>query len=107
MRTWIWLLLLALVLTACGSPEPEGTLPVPPETAPDVTEETVPAYPQLMARAESREAAEEIARLYGIALVKYRGGLAAFYTEEDPAAVMARREDGWPELYRNQVAEAS
>ena len=117
MRNWVFLAAVLLCLTACGS-APQPAIPEAPpvsvsETtearmpASGTTEETVPILPQLMARAESPEAAETIARQYGITLVRYRNGLAAFYTDEDPADVMDRRQEGWPELYLNRISHAS
>ena len=119
MRNWFFLAAVLLCLTACGR-APQPAIPEAPpvpvsetaeETAPvpvsGTTEETVPILPQLIARAESPEAAEAIARQYGITLVRYRNGLAAFYTDEDPADVMDRRQEGWPELHLNRISHIS
>ncbi len=111
MKGYIWLLaVLALSLTACGQPTAEA-VSRPLETA--ISAETVPMEttaqpmaPQLLAKAESEAQAQEIARLYGITLVEFRRGLAAFYTEENPKDVIARREQGWPELYHNNLSQA-
>lgn len=59
---------------------------------------------QLLGEAESREDAEELAKLYGITLVDYKNGLGRFHTEEDPREVIRRGKDnGWPELVLNRA----
>ena len=63
---------------------------------------------ELMCEAETEERAQEIAELYGIELVEYREGLAAFHTEEDPGSVKKRgMENGWPTLEINVVTTLS
>lgn len=129
MRKEIGILLMAVLLAVplwgCHRSKdtvPEKTMPeaaLPKQTAPgketpaDQTE-TIPALDavsdrgQLMAGAESREAAEELARLYGITLVDYRNQVALFSTEEDPREVIQRGKDnGWPELRLNRMNHSS
>ena len=102
-------LLLCLLLSDCAGPAEPVPQPIetvcPSELLPLETEKQT-GEPQLLAKAESEAQAQEIARLYGIALVEFRRGLAAFYTEEDPKTVIARREQGWPELYHNNLSQA-
>ena len=63
---------------------------------------------QLMCEAETEEEARELAQLYGIVLVRFHNGLAVFYTEEDPAAVIERgRVQGWPELVKDDLLTIS
>jgi hypothetical protein len=84
------LLLLAALLAGCGGYQTEaGCVSVDPGA-------------QLLCLVEDRKAAEELAGLYGIELVDYDEGIALFYTEEDPRAVIAEgREKGWRELSLN------
>lgn len=59
---------------------------------------------QLIASAQTREEAEQIAALYGIALVDFQAPLALYRTEEDPDEVIRRGEQmGWPRLEKNHV----
>lgn len=102
-------LALCLLLTACAGPteavpQPAETV-FPSDTIPMETEKPT-GEPQLLAKAENETQAREIARLYGITLVDFRKGLASFYTEENPKDVMARQENGWPELYHNNLSQA-
>ncbi len=63
---------------------------------------------QLLCAAESREAAEDLAELYGIILVDYQNGYACFFTEEDPDAVILRgKSQGWPVLSLNRKTSLS
>ena len=56
----------------------------------------------LMAIADSEEAAEEIAELYGITLVTCENGIAVYQTEEDPMQVISRgQENNYPQLSLN------
>lgn len=56
----------------------------------------------LMAIADSEEAAEEIAELYGITLVSCENGIAVYQTEEDPMQVISRgQENNYPQLSLN------
>ena len=120
-QTILWILILMLVfLCGCRS-SGQAVPPSPPEaTAHPKTDATMPsAKPvtpstqpsgtvnprgQLMGKAESWDHAEEIAELYGISLVNYGNGLALYYTEEDPQAVIARGEENdWPKLSLNRT----
>ena len=90
-------MLVAALLGACSK-----------QPTPDVLE-TLP-YSQekpLIASADSREEAEELAELYGITLVDFSYGIASFYTEEDPYAVIQRGEkNGWKPLSINGIQTA-
>lgn len=109
------LLAMLMLLSACGRPpakeNPAQTKPVTDSApgkesgkTPDKVSESAP----LMAEAESQEAAEELAELYGITLVEFRSGLATFFTEEEPKEVIRRgQEKGWPELTLNRGSRAS
>jgi len=58
----------------------------------------------LIASVDSQEAAEALAEQYGITLVSYEYGIATFFTEEDPQAVIARGiQNGWTELSLNHI----
>lgn len=60
----------------------------------------------LMAIADSEEAAEEIAELYGITLVTCENGIAVYQTEEDPMQVISRgQENNYPQLSLNLKRE--
>lgn len=59
---------------------------------------------QLFCLAEDQTQAEEVAALYGISLVEFEEGVAVFYTEEDPDAVIEKGlANGWPELSLNTM----
>ncbi|MCI7808355.1 hypothetical protein MR626_03575 [bacterium] len=129
MRKEIGILLMAVLLAVplwgCQRSRdtvPEKTVPkatLPKQTAPGKEDpgdqtETIPALDavsdrgQLMAGAESRQEAEELARLYGITLVDYQHQVALFFTEEDPGEVIQRGKDnGWPELSLNRISHIS
>lgn len=110
----ILLLAAALILCGCRS---AGTQTAPTRvtqpTKPIPTDRTEPPNPdavsgsgQLKGRADTLEEAEEIAALYGIVLVDYQNGLALYYTDEDPEAVIARgEENGWPQLSLNRIVQ--
>ena len=117
--------LIALIVLLCGChssagaaaptrpplPDSSAAEPSVPPTEPSVSEnagdtEVVPPSVrkdgQLKGRAADADAAQEIAELYGITLVDCQNGLALFFTEEDPEAVVRRGiENGWPELTLN------
>lgn len=58
----------------------------------------------LMAEADSEQAAQDIADLYGIILVSYENGIALYQTDENVFEVIARgQENGYPELSINYV----
>lgn len=60
----------------------------------------------LICSASSQEEAEAIAEQYGITLVEYSDGTAAFYTDEDPREVIRRGiEQGWTELSLNRISQ--
>ena len=99
-------LLLSLLLCAalCGC----GRQPAPvaaPSGGPELAQE--PDYApgkELFTLADSEEEAREIAETYGIELVEYEMGVAAYHTQEDPFEVVRRgREQGWPALEVNHV----
>lgn len=80
--------LLLLILAGCS----RETMPLEPR-------ETEITGGRLICAAETEEQAREIGELYGIELLDYQYGLALYFTEEDPNAVIKRgREQGWPEL---------
>lgn len=63
---------------------------------------------RLMCLTGSEDEALELARLYGIELISYSNGVAVFYTEEEPAAVIQRgREQGWTELVPDGISHSS
>jgi len=107
--------LTALLLSGCAgqakpeAPEPTAAITQPPALAssmPETTEAGEAAEPQLMALTDTRAEAEDIARQYGITLVSWQDGLALFFTEEDPEAVLRRGiKNGWPELSLNHQRE--
>lgn len=110
----ILILILAAALLLCGCHAVENEVPPSRATQPtqplpsDRTEppqpDDVSADGQLMGKAETVEAAEETASLYGIALVRYNHGIAVYHTEEDPEEVIRRgEENGWPQLYLNRT----
>ncbi len=114
-RIPIFLSLTALLLSGCAGqakPVPTETVavatqpPAPAPSAPETIETVGAAEPQLMALTDTRAAAEDIARQYGITLVSWQDGLALFFTEEDPEAVVRRgAKNGWPELSVNHQRE--
>ena len=109
-------LLLLLVLSGCAG---AGADKVRPAERPDDT--GIPKEPgsveegqigagdegpvegkELLALVETEEEALRIAELYGIELVSFQYGVAAYHTEEDPVAVIRRgQENGWPALEIN------
>lgn len=112
-RIPIFLSLTALLLSGCAEgqkPQPtEATVVTvqPPASTQPQTEETAGVVePQLMALTDTRAEAEEIAGQYGITLASWQDGLALFFTEEDPEAVVRRGvKNGWPELSVNYQRE--
>ena len=113
-RIPIFLSLTALLLSGCaGQAKPGPTEPAaitqptaPASSAPETSETGETAEPQLMALTDTEKAAEEIAGQYGITLVSWQDGLALFFTEEDPEAVVRRGvKNGWPELSVNYQRE--
>lgn len=91
--------LACLMLCACGKEEaPLGAL----STVPVRYSKEAP----LICSASSQEEAEAIAEQYGITLVEYSDGTAAFYTDEDPREVIRRGiEQGWTELSLNRISQ--
>ena len=90
---------LAALLSACGVQKGE------PAPAP---QQNYSQEAPLMAAAESEEAAKELAKQYGITLVNYSDGIATFYTEEDPYAVIQKGEkNGWTPLDINGIQTAN
>lgn len=87
--------LACLMLGACGKNEaPLADMTVIPA---EYNEEA-----PLICSAASQEEAEAIAAQYGISLVEFSYGIASFYTDEDPQAVIQRGiEQGWTELSMN------
>lgn len=103
----LMLLLAAAVLTGCAHRAAVETTTVSTETT--VPEQTQPTQDlqtegQLMAKAPTREEAQALAEQYGITLLRWHHGIAVFYTEEDPAAVIRRgQEKGWQALSVNHA----
>ena len=94
------LLALAALLPGCAR-----EIPAP---APSAQMEALPVAEgkELFALAETKEEAEKIAGLYGIELVEFSNGVAAFHTEENLGDVIARGEkNGWPPLEVNTVQQ--
>ena len=112
-RIPIFLSLMALLLSGCAEgqkPQPTEatvvTVQPPASTQPQAEETAGAVEPQLMALTDTRAEAEEIAGQYGITLVSWQDGLALFFTEEDPEAVVRRGvKNGWPELSVNYQRE--
>ena len=89
--------LACLMLCACGKEKVPLTGTIPAEYSKEAP---------LMCSAESQEEAEAIAGQYGITLVEYSYGVATFYTEENPNAVIQRGiEQGWTELSLNLITK--
>ena len=120
-------LILSLFLAGCGKKdvsEPEPTLlppsayssqrpPAQPSFAPEIQDpeyqppSTYAEGEELFAKAESLDAAKELAELYGIKLVNYQSGYATYHTEESPAEVIRRGEaNDWPKLEVNHTGKA-
>ena len=104
------IVILAALLILCGCRKQSDM--VRPDR--DPAEQTEAAFmqinekAQLLCAAESREAAEELAELYGIVLVDYGNGYACFFTEEDPNEVILRgKAQGWPVLSLNRKTTLS
>lgn len=69
---------------------------------------TYDGYTELIALADSEEAAKEIAELYGIELKRHENGVAVFVTKENPADVIKRgEENGWPTVSVNTIIHLS
>jgi len=116
MKLILIVVLAGLMLCSCAKRDTAATLvPVPTvisestaHNAPTTLLETIPVpYSQeapLICSAESEEEALQIAEQYGIRLVEYSYGVASFYTEDDPSAVIRHGIDqGWTELSLNQI----
>ena len=70
--------------------------------------ETETAGGRLMCFADTEEAAQEIAQLYDIELIKFQNGVAVFSTEENLQEVIQRGVDnGWPKLSPDHKATIS
>lgn len=103
MKPWtiVLLLLLPLGLFGCSAMHYGAEAPIS-EMSQSTKGEIVPGEP-LLTMADSREEAEALAQQYGIELVAYESGVATFFTEEDPNAVIQRGiQNGWPELSLNR-----
>ena len=98
-KAFLSAVLACLTLCACGRTE--------------ISRNDITAWPSdydkeapLICTAESREEAEAVAGQYGITLVEYSYGVATFYTEENPNAVIQRGiEQGWTELSLNLITK--
>ena len=117
----VWALILMLFLSGCRAASHTASTVPPEATANPKTDATLPSVKpvpatqpqpvggvsqrgQLMGKADDQEHAQEIADLYGITLVDFGHGLALYYTEEDPEAVIARGEENdWPMLSLNRT----
>ncbi len=103
MKRLLLCLLVCGLLTGCGSSrdakEESQTLQPAPAEAGGISQRG-----QLMGPAEDEAQAQEIAELYGIALVDYAYGLALYYTDQDPKALIELgQENGWPPLSLNRT----
>ena len=95
------LLAAGLLLGGCNRPGDEF---LATDAVIEAKPDDISADKPLICPAESAEQAQEIAALYGIELVEYNEGLACFYTEEEPRAVIERgAEKGWPTLDLNYM----
>lgn len=91
------LLILLLALLGCSRQE----VPLAPR-------ETQASGGRLICLADSEGAAQEIAQLYDVELVKFQNGVAVFSTEENLQEVIQRGVDnGWPELSPDHKATIS
>lgn len=101
------------LLTGCSSRQEPAKTPSP---APEVTAAAPAASPtpvsqiaegrELICLADSREQAAAIAEQYGIELVGFSNGVAAFHTERDPREVIDEGlRNGWTELSINHISE--
>lgn len=104
---YILILILAAALLLCGCRRTNQPVFIRKEPS---SETTLPASSQeeeigqLLYLTDSSEEAEEIAQLYGIALLRHYDGLAIYRTDEDPQEVIRRGiENSWPELSLNQT----
>lgn len=69
---------------------------------------TYDGYTELIALADTQEAAEEIASLYGIELKSFEHGVGVYITKENPSDVIKRgEENGWPTISLNTVIHLS
>lgn len=94
-RLILVLSVLLLLFSACGRQTVESAAAPGDGVDPDG---------QLLCLVQDRSQAEEVAALYGIALVEFDEGVAVFYTEEDPGEVIGRGQaNGWPELSLNSI----
>ena len=93
-------LILTTLLSACGiRKEPLPSAPV---------QGSYSQEEPLMATVDSEEAVKELAELYGITLVEFRGKIASFYTVEDLRQVIQRGEEyGWTPLEINYIQNAN
>lgn len=99
-------LLAAALLCGCSRSDSAQYVPKQPSDPSNAPESSLPVNSEgpLLYLAETREAADEIASLYGIELVSYEDGLAVYYTDEDPRNVILRgEENGWPQLSPNYI----
>lgn len=116
MRLIVLAFVLCALMCGCGSasqdapitkPGAEPAIPEAPDTPVDIlgpVDEFSSEEP-LICAAETRAEAEAIAAQYGIELVSFDYGVASFYTQEDPRAVIERGlENGWPELELNRTS---
>lgn len=91
-------LLLAVSLWGCKSSQ----VSTPEFSQSQAVPQNISKEKPLMTLANSQEDAESIAELYGITLVAWDHGVAAFFTEENPLDVIQRGlAQGWPELSLN------
>lgn len=97
--------LLLFSLAGCVKRQPDAHI-----SEPAATPEPSGAGPlsgKLMCRADDEKQAREIAELYGIKFIGYAEHIATFNADEDADAVIARgKENGWPELSRNDPVYA-
>lgn len=97
------LVLLGLVLCGCAKRSASVEVPAPPAAPPALQDEISQEAP-LICTAETQEEAEAIAARYDITLVEFADGVASFYTEKDPRALIRMgQEQGWPPLELNRV----
>ncbi|MBR5559380.1 MAG: hypothetical protein IKU72_03955 [Oscillospiraceae bacterium] len=88
-----------LLLCGCANSDGKQQLPL-------AEREAVVEGAEVFCLAQTEEEAEAIAARYGIELVDFESGVAAFHTQEDWYELIERgKEQGWPELSPNYLTK--